>query len=35
MLATIRDTGGLPEGDAFDEAVAEFAANFEGSPERD
>jgi F-type H+-transporting ATPase subunit alpha len=33
MLATIRDTGGLPEGDGFAEAVAEFAANFEGSPE--
>jgi F-type H+-transporting ATPase subunit alpha len=28
MLGTIKDTGKLPEGDSFGEAVAEFAANF-------
>ncbi len=33
MLGTIRDTGALPEGDAFAEAVAEFAADFTGSSE--
>lgn len=33
MLGTIRDTGALPEGDAFAEAVAGFASNFSGSSE--
>jgi F-type H+-transporting ATPase subunit alpha len=35
MLAKIRETGALPDGDSFDAAVAEFASSFESSKEEE